>query len=173
MSEDQESLDRGSIRKPPARPARHAQSSPTNSHAPPNQHLERAKQACLSGDYNAVAKHLSKAWFHGGRPHAREIQDLALIAREQTRGRNQKSCDWVIERTQEALAPPRSPRPPLPRTATELVQPDGSIRCAKCGSTQFETKISVARKLTVGVASVLGSGNEIQCYACGTKYKRQ
>jgi hypothetical protein len=62
--------------------------------------------------------------------------------------------------------------PQATNTARELVQPDGSLRCARCGSTQFETKISTRRKLMFGVGSVLGSGNEIKCFACGARYKR-
>jgi len=70
-----------------------------------------------------------------------------------------------MRRAAERAKPP----PPLAR---DLVQADGSLKCPQCGSSQFETKISTGRKVAFGVGSLFGSGNEIQCFACGAKYKR-
>ena len=54
-----------------------------------------------------------------------------------------------------------------------LLQPDGTLRCPKDGSTQFETKRSTGRKIAFGFASLLGSTNEVRCLVCGTKYVRR
>jgi DNA-directed RNA polymerase subunit RPC12/RpoP len=54
-----------------------------------------------------------------------------------------------------------------------IMQPDGSLRCARCGGTQFEAKRSTGMKVAFGLASLLASANEVQCVACGTKYLRR
>jgi hypothetical protein len=53
------------------------------------------------------------------------------------------------------------------------MQPDGSLRCSRCGGTQFVTRHSAGRKLAVGVAVLLASANEVHCVACGAKYSRR
>jgi hypothetical protein len=52
------------------------------------------------------------------------------------------------------------------------MQPDGSLKCAKCGGTQFEAKRSTGRKVMWGVASLAGTANEVHCM-CGAKYVRE
>ena len=53
-----------------------------------------------------------------------------------------------------------------------LSSPTGRSDARSAAHLQFETKISTGRKLLFGVASVLGSADQIQCFACGTKYER-
>jgi len=73
-----------------------------------------------------------------------------------------------------ALMSGQEPPPPLPpgNTATTNIQPDGTLKCPSCGSTQFETKRSTGRKVMWGVGALLGSASEVQCVACGRRYKR-
>lgn len=55
-------------------------------------------------------------------------------------------------------------------TTSSIMQPDGTLRC-RCGGTQFKPQRSTGRKVALGVASLLGSTNEVRCLACGTKYR--
>jgi len=134
--------------------------------------IDQAQSAIERGDYSYAVKRLYKAWGEGGKPYAQEIHDLAAVAKENTTGKRQTECDLLVQWTRLALATPKSDNR-MPTSASELVQPDGSIKCAKCGSTQFTTKRSTGRKVIFGVASLLGSANEVQCVACGTKYDRR
>ena len=43
------------------------------------------------------------------------------------------------------------------------VQPDGSLRCRRCGATQLVPRHSTARKLAVGVGALPGQPNEVHC----------
>ena len=54
---------------------------------------------------------------------------------------------------------------------SQIMQPDGTLKCAVCGGSNFRARRSMARKLTVGAASLLGSTNEAWCQTCSTKYK--
>jgi hypothetical protein len=72
----------------------------------------------------------------------------------------------------KSFVPAGAPGSVPPRQASQLVQPDGTLRCARCGSTQFTTKRSTGRKVMFGVGALLGSANQVQCVACGTTYKR-
>jgi hypothetical protein len=134
--------------------------------------IDQAQSAIERGDYSYAVKRLFNAWDEGGKPYAKEIHDLAAVAKEHTTGKRQTECDLLVQWTRLALASPQS-GDRIPTSASELVQPDGSIKCAKCGSTQFTTKRSTARKVMFGVGSLLASANEVQCVACGTKYDRR
>lgn len=56
---------------------------------------------------------------------------------------------------------------------SSIMQRDGSLRCARCGGTQFHARHSAGRKLMVGVGTLLASANEVHCLACGAKYSRK
>jgi hypothetical protein len=58
-------------------------------------------------------------------------------------------------------------------TIKSIMQPDGSLKCSRCGGTQFVTRHSAGRKLAVGVAVLVASANEVHCVACGAKYARR
>lgn len=45
-------------------------------------------------------------------------------------------------------------------------------KCPLCGGTDFKAVRSTKRKLALGLASLLTSPNEVQCVACGQKFKR-
>jgi hypothetical protein len=133
-------------------------------------HLDQAEGAIERTDYSV--KQLFKAWGANGQPYAQEIHDLAEVTKEHTTGKRRRDSENLINWTRLALTSAAGGEQPRPRTARELVQPDGKLMCPVCGSSQFETKISTGRKLMFGVASVLGSADQIQCFACGTKYER-
>jgi len=135
-------------------------------------HIEQAESAIERDDYSEAVKQLFKAWGTNGKPHAQEIHDLAVVTKDHTTGKRQRDSLNLIDWTRLALSSAASGKGPRPRTGRELVQPDGTLRCAVCGSSQFETKISTERKVLFGVAALLGSGDQIQCVACGTKYER-
>jgi DNA-directed RNA polymerase subunit RPC12/RpoP len=59
---------------------------------------------------------------------------------------------------------------PVPETTRSLLQPDGSMRCPRCGSTQFHAQRSAGRKVAFGFASLLASTNQLRCMGCGQKY---
>lgn len=53
---------------------------------------------------------------------------------------------------------------------------DGTLRCPKCGGTQFEPKRSFTGKAigvaTVGVGAVLAPKSRVRCVTCGKEFKR-
>ena len=52
----------------------------------------------------------------------------------------------------------------------------GTIKCPKCGGTQFEAKRSFRGKaigvVTVGVGAVLAPKSRARCITCGAEFKR-
>ena len=58
-------------------------------------------------------------------------------------------------------------------SAPSIIQADGSLRCPKCGGTQFGARRSTAMKVGFGIGSLLATPNQVQCVACGAKYKRR
>lgn len=49
-------------------------------------------------------------------------------------------------------------------------QQDGSLRCIKCGSSQFQPVRSTGRKVGLGLLSLATQPNELRCIACGSRY---
>lgn len=47
---------------------------------------------------------------------------------------------------------------------------DGTLRCPKCGSTQFKAKRSLKGKMLGGV--LLAPKSRVKCEACGKQFKR-
>ena len=56
---------------------------------------------------------------------------------------------------------------------SSIMQADGTLKCGRCGGTQFNARHSTTRKLMVGVGTLIGSANEVHCLACGAKYARR
>lgn len=52
----------------------------------------------------------------------------------------------------------------------------GTIRCPKCGGTQFESKRSFRGKAigvaTLGAGAVLAPKSRVRCITCGKEFKR-
>jgi len=125
--------------------------------------------------------------------HPSQLSDLASFAstvRERNRsGRHRMRADVLATRVEQTTGggtnAPRRPPPSvkgqvrqmgpavLGGSAQSIMQPDGSLRCVRCGGTQFEARRSTGMKLGWGAASLLASPNEVHCVACGAKYPRR
>jgi hypothetical protein len=130
-----------------------------------------------------------------------DLAEFAAAVKGRERGgRHRMRAEVLAQRVEQTLGamglldptlPPPSkatPRRPPPRvtglvqqmgptlpggSAKSIMQPDGSLKCPRCGGTQFETGRSTGMKIGWGAASLLGSPNEVHCIACGAKYKRR
>jgi ribosomal protein L7/L12/DNA-directed RNA polymerase subunit RPC12/RpoP len=94
----------------------------------------------------------------------------------QTEGKLKRALN-AVDHAFDAKQPERGPLPAAPTkssrgTIQSLMQHDGSLKCPRCGSTTFEAKRSTGRKLALGLASLIGSTNEVRCLVCGAKYHR-
>lgn len=81
-----------------------------------------------------------------------------------------------VDRLFDVRQPPPSDLPPPPMAANvgtiaSIMQPDGTLRCRRCGSTALQPKRSTGRKVALGFASLLGGTNEIRCLVCNAKYR--